>query len=590
LEDRGEDTGRRRNFLRKYWNKYGALFILGVACVLMEAMMDLLQPRIMSQLVDEGVMQGSLPHIRQYGLRMLGVAGIGLCFSLSRNYIASKVSQAFAADLRRDLFVKIHSLSAYGIDSFEGGSLITRETNDVTLLQGFVNGLMRVVAKAPFICIGAIVMAATLDLRSMPVIIPIVGAVVIVVSICMKMAYPRFTKVQDSLDGLNTSVREYLIGIRLVKAFRRFKDEEKRFEKANDGLADATVSANKILVVLSPFTALFVNLGIAAFLWLGAGWVDFGDMQVGQVMAFVTYMTNIMHSLNIISMTMNMFVRVKTSHRRVQEVFDTERDGAGNFALRTPGTSETVDDMAHIALHNVSFAYRGSMGPPALSDISLSVEKGETLGIIGPTGSGKTTLAALLLKYYEPTEGEIKISGEPLSTLDQGKWRSRISIVPQSPTLFAGTIRDNILWGRANATDEEIRGAAEDAQALEFIESLPDRYERQIGQAGTGLSGGQRQRVSIARALVRGPELLVLDDCTSALDVVTESAVKIALAKHDMTTVLITQRVSAVRTCDKILVLNNGEMAGFGRHESLCESCDVYRDIIRSQIGDEGNG
>ena len=581
-----------------------------MSCVLLEAVCDLFQPRVMSMLVDEGALRGSLPDVWRYGLVMLGIAMLGLCFALARNLIASRVSQRFAAELRLDMFEKIHSLSSYGIDSFEGGSLITRETNDVTQMQNFVNGLMRIFAKGPFVCIGAIAMSATLSLRTMPIIVPIVAAVAIVIFVCMKLAYPRFGKMQDALDRVNTSVREYLAGIRLVKAFRRFKEEEVRFERVNNDLANSAVEANRILVVFSPFMALFVNFGVAAILWFGARWVDFGDMQVGQIIAFVSYMASILTSLNMISNMLNMFVRVRASHRRIAEVFDTETDmpgaagaagaadagaagaggAAGAAAVSISGEdSEATDaaNTAHIRFSGIGFRYRNSTGQPALQNISFAIMRGETLGIIGPTGSGKSTLAALLLRFYEPTDGEIYIDGAPLSETADAEWRSRVSIVPQSPALFTGTIKENIAWGKPDALDSEIERAACDAQAYGFITASSDGFDRVIGQAGTGLSGGQKQRVSIARALVRNPELLVLDDCTSALDVVTEAAVKDALAAYPMTTVFITQRVATVRSCDRILVLENGFMSGFGDHDELMESCAVYRDIYRSQVGSE---
>ena len=581
----------------------------------MEAICDLFQPRIMSLLVDNGALRGSSQEVWRYGSIMLGVAMTGLCFAMVRNYIAAHVSQRFAAELRLDLFKKIHSLSSYGIDSFEGGSLITRETNDITQLQNFVNGLMRIFAKAPFICIGALVMAASLSLRTMPIIVPIIAAVFIVISICMKLAYPRFEKMQDALDRVNTSVREYLAGIRLVKAFRRFRDEEARFEHANDSLANTAIKANRILAVFSPFMAFFVNFGVAAILWFGSIWVDYGDMQVGQIIAFVSYMASILTSLNMISNTLNMFVRVRASHRRIAEVFNTEPQSAAEQCNEESGieNAETGDggcegleirrtsvsvkqlemekrDAPHIELRGVGFQYRGSTGQPALLDISFTLIKGETLGIIGSTGSGKSTLAALLLRLYEPTDGEIFVNGASLAGLGEAEWRSRVAIVPQAPALFTGTLRENIAWGKMNATDDEIELSARDAQAYGFIASFGDGFDRQIGQAGAGLSGGQKQRLSIARALVRNPELLVLDDCTSALDVLTEAAVKDALAQRPMTIVFITQRVATARGCDKILVLENGSMAGFGAHNELKSSCPVYRDIYRSQIGGEDNG
>jgi len=552
----------------------------------MEAVCELLQPRVMSLLIDNGAMRGSLPEVWHYGLIMLGVVILQLCFAMSRNYLASHVSQQFAAELRMDMFIKIHSLSSYAIDSFGGGSLITRETNDVTQMQNFVNGLMRVIAKAPFLCIGSIIMSATLNWRAIPIVFPVVAAVMVIITIIMKMAYPRFRKVQESLDSFNTVVREYLAGIRLVKAFRRFEDEEARFGARNQELAVATIDANRTLAIFSPFITVIAQFGIAAILWFGSRWVSLGVMQVGQVIAFVSYMMSILSSLNHITNMLNMFVRVRASNHRIAEIFNAEPEDVEKTELQA-ATPAPVEGAPHIEMRGVGFRYRGSTGHPALINVSFSLRRGETLGIIGPTGSGKSTLAALLMRFYEPTDGEILANGAVLASYPESEWRAHIAIVPQTPSLFSGTIRENIAWGKMDAPDAEIEKAARDAQAYGFIKSSPDGFDRQIGQAGTGLSGGQKQRVSIARALVREPQLLILDDCTSALDVMTEAAVKNALTGHDMTTVFITQRVSTLRGCDKILVLENGAMAGFGVHEELLESCEVYRDIYHSQIGAE---
>lgn len=565
------------------------MFILGVIFVTLEAVCDLLQPRLMSLLVDEGAVKGSFPEVWLYGGMMLGVAVLGLVFALSRNYIATNVSQRFGAELRLDIFEKIQSLSVDGLDSFEEGSLITRQINDVTQVQNFVAGLMRIVVRAPVVCVGAIVMAVTLDLRMIPIIVPIVAILVIIITICMKIAYPRFAIVQGALDKLNTVVREYLAGIRLVKAFRRFQSERDRFGRVNTGLTDATVAANRMLVIMSPLMVFFINLGIAAILWLGAQWVDFGDMQVGQIMALLSYMTQILMSINIISNILNIFVRVRASHRRIGEVF--EMDAPHPCSAHGDNTEQSFITITppHIEFSGVSMAYRNSTGEPALTGVSFALNKGETLGIIGPTGSGKTTLASLLLRFYEPTAGQIILDGVPLSDIDEAHMRSIIAIVPQTPTLFSGTIRENIAWGKPGATDEEILQAARDAQALDFIKASEQGFMREIGQSGAGLSGGQKQRISIARALLRQPELLILDDCTSALDVITETAVKNALGSYKMTTLFITQRVMTVRGCDKILVLENGECAGFGTHEDLFAASDVYRDIYASQVGDARN-
>ena len=590
------------SYLKKYWKKYKFLFILSVVCVSLEALCDLMQPRIMVRLINDGAIKGDLDYVIGAGLTMLGVAGLGAVFALTRNIVASYVSQGFGMDLRHDLFSKIQYLSVEDMDGFEGGSLVTRMTNDITQVQNFINGMMRIFFKAPIMCIGAIIMVIMLNPRAMPVIVPVVAAVALIISISMRMTYHRFAMVQQSLDKLNITMREYLTGIRLVKAFRRFREEERRFSESNDLLTENTVRANRVLAVFSPCMAVFVNLGIAMIIFLGARWVDTGDMDVGEIMAFVTYMTQILVSLGMISNVLNMFVRVKTSNERIGEVMNIQSqpqsqpqsqsqpqpDGQGGVPEESvTGSGAVKGGFPHIEFDGVDFEYRGSTGQAALSGLNFSVAKGQTLGVIGPTGSGKSTLAALLMRFYSASRGEIRIEGNPIAVINESTLRKKTVIVPQTATLFTGTIKENILWGRENASDAQIEAAALTAAAHDFITAAPEGYNTLIGQHGVNLSGGQKQRVSIARALIREPEILILDDCTSAIDVVTEAKVKRALRQfsEDMTCILITQRVNSAMTCDKILVLDNGKQAGTGSHEELMENCAVYRDIYRSQIG-----
>jgi ATP-binding cassette subfamily B protein len=459
-------------------------------------------------------------------------------------------------------------------------------------------------------------MVSTLNLRAVFLIIPITVCVFAVIGISMKLSYPRYAKMQTALDNLNTTLREYLTGIRLVKAFRRFDTEEARFGGANDSLAGRSVEAGRVMAILGPFMQFFSQLGIAGIIFLGARWVGAGDMEVGSIMAFVVYMQQILQSLNMISNILNMIVRVKTSGERVAEVFGAETperveeprkgrdetaknaDMSVGYAMRNTETPNS-GKVSHkavlnakpaspmIQFDNVSFAYKGSTGLPALQNVSFSVPRGATVGVIGPTGSGKTSLAAMLLRFYNPGSGRILIGGTAIEEIPDKTLRKAIAVVPQTPTLFSGTIKENILWGKPGASDEEVRSAAVMACADEFIESRGDAYEQVIGQSGINLSGGQKQRLSIARALIRKPDILVLDDCTSALDVITETKVKENIAEYadGMTCVLITQRISTVMSCDLILTLDGGQVAGFGTHARLMEECAVYRDIYRSQIG-----
>ena len=569
--------------LKKYWIKYNRLFFLSIFCVSCEAVCDLLQPRFMSRLIDNGATRGDLNYVVHTGIIMLSIAGAGAVFATIRNISASIASQKFGADLRHDIFAKIQSLSVENMDKFEGGSLVTRMTNDITQMQNFTGGMMRIFFKAPIMCMGAIIMAATLNYRTIPIMVPVVALVVFVIGISMKLTYPRFAKVQQALDKLNTTMREYLAGIRLVKAFRRFDGEEQRFSKANDSLADTTIKANRILAVFSPMMALCVNLGIAAVIFLGASFVDMGDMHIGEIMAFISYMTQIMNSLGMISNVLNTFVRVKTSHERIREIFDVETD-------QTSEKDEPlhIHSSSHIVFDNVSFEYKGSTGQAALSGLDFCVNRGETLGVIGPTGSGKSTLAALLMNFYDASQGQIYISGAPINTMSEDM-RKKIALASQNAVLFTGTIKENILWGKENAADDEIETAARTAEAHDFVSAMSEGYATLIGQSGVNLSGGQKQRLSIARALLREPEILVLDDCTSALDAITEAKVKRKIREfsNGMTCILITQRINTAMTCDKILVLDSGKQAGFGSHDGLMESCGIYKDIYMSQIGKE---
>ena len=573
-------------YLKKYWKKYKPLFFVSIFCVSCEAACDLLQPRLMARLIDRGAVLGDMDFVINTGLAMLGVALAGAVFAAVRNISASLASQGFGADLRYDMFASINSFSIEHADRFDGGSLVTRMTNDISQLQNFANGMMRIFFKAPVMCAGAVIGAASLNLKTLPIIAPIVAIVAAAIFISMKMTYPRFAKVQAALDKLNTVMREYLAGIRLVKAFRRFDGEAARFSEVNGELAGSTVKAGRTLAVFSPFFALCVNFGIAAIIFFGARLVDMKEMRAGEIMAFVTYMTQLLGSLGMISNVLNMLVRVKISNERIGEIFAVPKENVCSFENYPSALS---GKSARIVFDGVGFEYPDSTAQAALSDLNFSVEKGETLGVIGPTGSGKSTLAALLMRFYGAARGQIRLFDTPINEIPEEELRGKVAIVPQTASLFTGTVRENILWGKKNASDAEIETASRTAEAHEFISEMPKAYNTALGQHGVNLSGGQKQRISIARALLRAPEILILDDCTSALDVMTEAKVKRAL-KHtseNMICILITQRVSTAMACDKILVLENGFQAGFGSHEKLIESCPVYRDICTSQIGEE---
>jgi len=567
----------------KYIRSYWLLAVISIVCVSLEAVCDLFQPKLMSRLVDNGVMTNDINAVVQTGLIMFTVAGLGAVFALTRNIASSVASQNFGRELRGDLFKKIHSLPASEIDRFSGASLITRMTNDVTQIQNFANMMMRIFFKAPIICIGAVIMSATLNIRAVFLIIPVAAGVFFVIIMSIRLSYPRFAQMQKAIDSLNTVTREYLAGIRLVKAFRRFDAEAQRFDTANENLFDNSASAGRVISALQPFMPFLSQLGIAGIIFLGARWVAGGVMNIGAVMAFVIYMQQIMQSFNMIANWLSMAVRVKSSYERVTEVLDADNtDAAPADAVRFDAAAPVIE------FKNVTFAYQGSTGEAALSNVSFSVKKGQTLGVIGTTGAGKTTLASLLMRFYAPTSGEIKISGVPVGDIPRDVLYAKIAIAPQNLILFTGTIKENIIWGRPDATDSEVINAARSACADDFITEQPHGYDTFLGQGGVNLSGGQKQRLSITRALIREPDILLLDDCTSALDVFTEAKLRQNIDGFisGMTSVIITQRIAAAQACDTILVLDGGMAAGAGSHGELMKSCAVYQDIYRSQIGD----
>jgi ATP-binding cassette subfamily B protein len=441
--------------------------------------------------------------------------------------------------------------------------------------------MMRVFFKAPVMCVGAMVMVATLNVRAVFLVVPVAISVFSLIAISMQLSYPRFYRMQLALDKLNTAIREYLTGIRLVKAFRRFDTEERRFAAANDSLTERSLSAGRIMAVFTPCMQLFAGFGIAAIVFLGSRWVAAGVMEVGSVMAFVIYMQQITQSFNMISMMLNQVVRVKASGERVFAVLNAEMPATGG--MTAPVWEENAPA---IVFDEVRFVYKGSTGQPALDGLTFSVNKGLTVGVIGATGAGKSSLAALLLRYYAATAGNITVGGVPLADIPEKDLRAKIAVVPQTAMLFSGTIKENIRWGKPDATDEEIIRAAELACAHEFIMARSEGYDTVIGKRGINLSGGQKQRISLARALIHQPEILILDDCTSALDAITEAKVRENLKSvNDMACLMITQRIGTVMDCDTVLVLENGKAAGYGSHAELMGTCELYRDIYRSQIG-----
>lgn len=570
-------------FMNKYVKKYWKLFLLSVSFLVVEAVGDLLQPTIMANMVDVGVANNDMDYVLRMGGIMLLVTAFGAIGAVGRNIVSSHTSQRFGADLRLDLFKKVQSLSSHSLNKFDTASLITRLTYDITQVKDFVHRMMRIFVKAPILCIGSIIMAVYLSPPMslvLAIVVPVIGVLII---FNLKIGYPFFRKVQKAMDKLNGVMREHLGGIRVVKAFNRSEYENKRFKGANDHLASVTKKAMRVMAVFSPSITLTVNLGIVAVLWFGGYSVRAGNMEVGKVIAFINYMTQILHSLMVISRVFNNSVRAKASAHRIEEVFTHE-----NTIENKPGALYTSRGTGLVEFCDVSFSY-GDTSEPVLENITFSCLPGETVGIIGSTGSGKSTLVNLIPRFYDVGSGNIKINGVDIKDIQTDNLREKIAIVPQKTLLFTGTILDNIKWGKENATDLEVEQAAQIAEAHSFITSFPKGYQTLLGQGGINLSGGQKQRVSIARALIKKPEILIMDDSTSAVDVTTEGKIREGLKKYasTLTCIIIAQRISSVVTADKIVVLDEGKVVGIGKHGELIKQCSVYQDIFRSQIGKE---
>ncbi len=525
-----------------------------------------------------------MDYVLKMGGLMLLITGAGAAAASMRNIISSNVSQSFGAELRGDLFRKTQHLSFEKMNRFNRASLVTRLTNDVTQVQMFVNGLMRIFVKAPLICIGSLIMAIHLDPQLAIVLAVVVPAIAILIAINMKVSFPFFIKVQKALDQVNSMMREYLSGVRVVKAFNRFDLERNKFNQANKDFQQRSTTAMRVMSVFSPGIMLTVNFGIIAVLLIGGLRVQHGQMHVGHIIAFINYMTQILFSLMMISMIFNMYLRSRASAERIGEIFAQENTMSGSVPVNA-GTALK----GRIDFDNVSFSYEGEDGEGVINNLSFTCLPGETLGIIGSTGSGKSTLVNLIPRFYDAAAGTVKINGEDVRNLDPRELRKRIAVVPQKSMLFTGSVAENIRWGNQQATDDQVEKAAKMAEAHGFISEAPEGYDTRIGQGGVNFSGGQKQRLSIARAFVREPDILILDDCTSAVDAATEAKIKQSIRTYasGMTCLIIAQRITSVMDADKIIVIDNGRLVDAGQHKELLERCSIYQEIYQSQAGKE---
>lgn len=563
------------NLYSKYFKKYKLPFLTAVFCVALEAVCDLLSPTLMSNIINTGIDKSLLSNVYYWGILMLLVTAVGACFAVTRNILASRVSQRMGADLRYDLFEKIMHFSEESSDKIESGSLITRMTNDTSQVTQFVNGIMRIFLKAPITCIGSIILATILNFKLSLIIYSIVAVVAVLIIVSMKLSYPRFYKLQKAMDKVNSVVQEYLIGIRLVKAFGTYDLETDKFESENLNLMKKGISSQMVITFISPLMTFTVGIGTVYVIFIGSRMFSMNLAKPGDITAFIIYMAQILTSLVMITNIFNTFVRTKASTNRINEVLHCDEDFTEGGEIK-----ELNGDIDFV---NVTFAYPNGSGVPALKDLSFSIKNRQSLAIIGPTGSGKSTIAWLLLRFYDVNSGKILINGFDIKTLNIDSVRSNVVVVPQKSMLFSGSVAENIRWGRKDASDEMLHNAAEKAQA-DFIEKMQDGYESLLGSAGVNVSGGQKQRISIARGILKKASILILDDATSALDAVTEAKVRENLnsVRRNQTIITITQRCGTAMFSDWILVIDNGVKVGFGTHHQLMESCEVYRDIYKT--------
>lgn len=569
----------------KFIKPYKKQVILGPIFKLIEAIFEISIPTIMVLITDKGISMKNTHYIIDIGLIMLLMATLGVISSFTCQYFASIASQGFGTILRNELFKKIGTFSYNEIDDFGTPSLINRVTNDVNQLQLALAMFIRLAIRVPFLCIGGIIMAMFLDLKLSSIMYLSIPIFAFVIYLIMSKSLPMYKLVQKKLDNLALILRENLSGIRVIRAFSMMENEKTRFKNANEDLTDTAIRVGKISALMNPLTSVIMNFSILTLLWFGAIRVNGGAVTRGKIIAYINYINLVLSALIIVANLIVIFTKAAASAARVQEVFDTEP--SIKYVDEKDFEDKKGSDLL-IKFDNVSFAYKDSK-EFAIEDISFEIKKGQTVGIIGGTGAGKTTLINLIPRLYDATKGKILISGLDVEKYPKNILDEKIGVVPQKAVLFLGSIRENISWGRENASDEEIKRAAEIGMAAEFIEKLPKKYDTNISQGGANFSGGQKQRLTIARAVVKNPEILIMDDSLSALDYATDAALRQKLKENssNTTVIMVTQRISTIKDADLIIVMDDGKIAGTGNHEKLFQESSVYREICKSQLSKE---
>ncbi len=571
-------------YLKKYWY----LALLSPLFMILEVSMDLLQPDLMSRIVDEGVLGQDMEIILNVGLKMLVTVLIGCFGGIMSGVFGTMASQKFSRDLRKDAFRRVMNMSFQQTDKFTCGSLVTRLTNDITACQDFVAMALRMAIRAGMQFIGGIFMVLNINVTFGLVLLFTLPVQLVIIVIVLKKGAPLFGIVQSKLDRVNSVVQENVSGARVVKAYTREEYEIDRFAKANDDLCNTNLRVQKLMALLMPILSILMNASVLAVIYIGGLQTAAAELEVGKIMASVTYITQILMSMMMIGMMFQQVTRAAASAKRISEILDTEP------AIADGGFSGNADEKGTVEFRGVSFRYPGVQANNVINDISFKVNKGETVAILGATGCGKTSLVSLIPRFYDVTDGEVLVDGVNVKEYNTDDLRHKIGFVLQKAELFSETIEQNIRWGDSAASDEDVRRAADIAQASEFVGGFTDGFREMITEKGSSLSGGQKQRLSIARAIAKKPEILIFDDSMSALDLTTDAKLQKALRENlgGTTVIMIAQRVASVMGADKIAVIDGGRLAAFDNHENLLKNCPVYQDIYNSQMreGDEQIG
>ena len=566
----------------KYIKPYWYAFILGPILMITEVVGEVILPAYMAKIINIGAANRDVPYIVGTGITMIIIAFVMMAGGIGGAWFASKASISFGADLRNDCFKKVQKFSFTNIDTFSTGSLVTRLTNDITQVQNLIMMALRMMLRAPGMLIGAIIMAFSMNAGLARIFLVIMPVMIVVITIIMRTAFPRFTMMQKKLDKVNSNIQETLQNVRVIKSFVRGEYEEERFSRSNEDLKDSSLRAFKVVIFQMPLMAFIMNATTLLVVWMGGKQVLVGDMPVGNLTAFTTYIVQVLMSLMMLAMVLLQSSRAIASAKRINEVLDTEIDLTDDRA----GKKDALVQKGRIEFRGVSFRYYKESQEKVLDDINLTIEPGQTVGIIGSTGCGKTTLVSMIPRLYDADEGSVLVDGVDVRDYSLKNLRNGVGMVLQKNVLFSGTLEENLMWGDEDASEEEVIKASEAAQAAAFLQTFPDGWQTQLGQGGVNVSGGQKQRLCIARALLKKPRILILDDSTSAVDTATEAKIRESFTGtlKETTKLIIAQRITSVMEADQIVVMDEGKIVGLGRHQELLADCSAYQEIYYSQM------